>query len=72
MCFGVPGKVIEIKGGQAKLKLPDHEHWVDTGMIEDGVKVGDYLLTYQNMAINKVAPEEAEKTWTILNQVDPK
>jgi len=61
MCLGVPGKVIEVKGQKAKVKLPDHEHWLDTRLIEKGVKVGDYLLSYQEAAINKVSAKQAEE-----------
>jgi hydrogenase assembly chaperone HypC/HupF len=66
MCLGIPVKVIEVKDQQAKIKLPDHEHWIDIAMIDDGVKVGDYLLTYQNAAINKVKPKEAQEILTLL------
>ena len=61
MCLGIPGKVIEVKGKQAKIKQPDHEHWVDITMIDNGVKIGDYLLSYQNAAINKITKKEANE-----------
>lgn len=67
MCLGIPGKVIEIKGQKARLKLPDHEHWVGIGALGQKVKVGDYLLSYQDMAINKVTAQQAEETLKLLN-----
>lgn len=67
MCLGIPGKVIKIKGKLAKLKLPDHDQWVDTTMIESKVKIGDYLLTYQSVAINKVSLKQAKETIELLN-----
>jgi hydrogenase assembly chaperone HypC/HupF len=67
MCLGIPGKVVAIKGKKAKIKLPDHDHWVDATMIDNGVKIGDYLLTYQDVAINKVQPKQAKKTLRLLN-----
>ena len=67
MCLGIPGKVIQIKGQKAKLKLPDHEHWVDTTLIDEGVKLGDYLLTYQEAAINKVPSDQAKETLKLLS-----
>jgi hydrogenase assembly chaperone HypC/HupF len=68
MCLGIPGKVIKVKGKQAKVKLPDHEHWVDITMIEDDVKIGDYLLSYQNAAINQIRPKQAKEILRLLNE----
>ena len=53
-----------------KIKLPDHEHWVDITMIEEGVKIGDYLLSYQEAAINKISPHQAKEVFKLLKQTD--
>jgi hydrogenase assembly chaperone HypC/HupF len=66
MCVGIPGKVTRIKGKRAKIALPDHHHWVDTTMIEQRIKPGDYLLTYQNVAINRLTPAQAKETLKLL------
>lgn len=66
MCVGLPGKVIEIKGKEAKLKQGDHFHWVDISGI-DKVEIGDYLLTYQEAAINKVSASEAEEILKLMD-----
>lgn len=68
MCLGVPGKVIEIKGQRAKVKQPDHEHWIDTSMIDEKVGIGDYLLSYQEAAINKVSPSEAKEILSLIGE----
>jgi len=60
MCFATPGKVIKIKGKMATIKMPNHRHQVDISLLKN-VKVGDYLLVHQKMAINKIPRAEAEK-----------
>lgn len=67
MCLGVPQKVVQIKANQAKVQSLDHDHWIDLGLVED-VQVGDYLLSYQNAAINKIEPAEAEEILQLICQ----
>ncbi|MBN1263170.1 MAG: HypC/HybG/HupF family hydrogenase formation chaperone [Candidatus Pacebacteria bacterium] len=68
MCLGIPGRVIEIKENQAKVEQDGHSHWLDLGLITEKVEVGDFLLSYQQMAINKVAPREAQKTLKLFDK----
>lgn len=67
MCIGIPGKVILIKGKRAKIKQGDHSHWVDISTLKDGAKKGDYLLTYQEAAVNKILPNEAKEILKLMN-----
>ncbi|MFC1726980.1 HypC/HybG/HupF family hydrogenase formation chaperone [Patescibacteria group bacterium] len=64
--MATPGKVIQVKDKKAKIKQPDHEHWVDTSMIDSGVKLGDYVLTYQEAAINKISTKQAKEILTLI------
>lgn len=66
MCIGIPGKVLKIKGKKAKIKQGDHSHWVDISPIQEKVKIGDYLITYQTAAINKISKKEAKETLNLL------
>ena len=68
MCLAIPGKVIKIKGKTAQVKQADHCHWLDTSLIESSLKVGDYLLSYQNTAINKISVQEAKQILKLINQ----
>jgi len=60
MCFATPGKVIKIKGKIAFIEMPKHRHQVDISLLKN-VKIGDYLLVHQKMAINKIPKNEAQK-----------
>jgi len=35
-------------------------------LIEDKIKVGDYLIAYQQAAINKISAQEAEKVLSLI------
>ena len=65
MCIGIPAQVVEVKDQKAKVKQGDHSHWVDTCLLEE-IKVGDYLLTYQQAAINKISSGEAEEILSLM------
>lgn len=67
MCIGIPGKVILIKGGDAKIKQGGHFHWVDISSLGDEVKKGDYLITYQKTAINKISPKDAKEILKLMD-----
>lgn len=70
MCVGLPGKVILIKGKKAKIEQGDHFHWVDVSSVSEEIKIGDYLITYQGAAINKISAKEAKESLGILQSMD--
>ncbi len=67
MCINIPGKVILIKEENAKIKQRGHFHWVDISSLKDEVKKGDYLLTYQEAAINKISPKNAKEILRLMD-----
>jgi hydrogenase assembly chaperone HypC/HupF len=67
MCISIPGKVILIKGGNAKIKQGGHLHWVNISSLEDEIKKGDYLITYQKAAINKIPQKDAEEILRLMD-----
>lgn len=67
MCIGIPGKIVEIKGSQAKIKQGEHFHWVDISSLEEKLKKGDYLLTYQKAAVNKISAKTAKEVLSLMD-----
>ncbi len=67
MCVGIPQKVIEVNGRTAKVENDGHFHQLDTAALDEDVKVGDYLIAYQDAAINKISPEQAKEITELLN-----
>ena len=73
MCVGVPGKVIMIEGERAKIEMPasvageSHSHWIDISPLEEELKVGDYLIAYQDTAVNRVSAKDAEEILKLMD-----
>lgn len=67
MCIGIPGEVILIKGKRAKIRQENHYHWVDISSFEEKIKKGDYLISYQGVAINKISPAEVKEVLKIIS-----
>lgn len=68
MCLGIPGKVVSLKDKKAKVKQNNHYHWLDISLIEDKIKIGDYLIAYQEVAINKISSLEAKKILNLIKE----
>ena len=60
MCLAFPSKVIKVKGKWADVQSNDHKHRVNLSLLKN-VKVGDYLLIHDELAINKVPKTEAKR-----------
>jgi len=60
MCLATPSKVIKIENNQAVVQSGDHQHQVNLDLVKN-VKLGDYLLIHNEMALNKMPKTEAEK-----------
>ena len=47
--------------------MGDHSHWVDISALDQEVNQGDYLISYQNTAINKLSKQEAEESLKLFD-----
>ncbi len=61
MCLAIPAEVIEINGDNAQVSLGGIIKEISLALVED-VAVGDYVLLHVGYALNKISPEEAQKT----------
>ena len=68
MCLAVPMKVAEIVDSTAICEV-DGVRREASLMLLDDVAVGDYVLLHAGFAIEKVDPEEAEKTLEVFREV---
>lgn len=67
MCLAVPMKVVEIADGSAICEI-DGVRREGSLMMVDDVAVGDYVLLHAGFAIEKIDPEEAQKTLDIFRE----
>lgn len=67
MCLAIPAKVIEIEGDYAQVSLGGIKKEISLALVED-VSIGDYVLIHVGYALNKISPEEAQKTLELFAQ----
>jgi len=53
-------RIDKINGNKAVVDSGGHNHEVNIDLLKN-VKIGDYILVHGDMAINKVAEEDAKK-----------
>ena len=69
MCLAVPARVIEIgDDGTARVDVGGVRKEICLALV-DGVAVGDYVIVHVGYALNRLDPEEAEKTLDLFRQM---
>ena len=70
MCLGIPMKVIEVDGFNARCEAKGVEREVSLFMIQhEDVQPGDYVMIHVGYAIQKMTPQEARSAWEIFDQM---
>jgi hydrogenase expression/formation protein HypC len=67
MCLAVPAKVVAIDAATdfATVSLGGVSKQISLALVE-GVDLGDYVLIHVGYALNKISPEEAERTLELI------
>lgn len=69
MCLAIPAQVIELReGDDAVVDLAGVRKEISLALVED-VVVGDYVIVHVGYALNKLDPEEAEKTLALFAEM---
>ncbi len=69
MCLAIPARVVELPGDDvAIVDLGGVRKDVSLALVED-VALGDYLIIHVGFALNKLDPEEAEKTLALFAEM---
>lgn len=69
MCLAIPARVVEMPDeNTAIVDLGGVRKDVSLALIE-GVAVGDYVIVHVGFALNKLDPEEAEKTLALFAEM---
>jgi hydrogenase expression/formation protein HypC len=70
MCLGIPMKVVEIDGYNARCEAKGVERTVSLFMLQDEtIAVGDNLMIHVGYAIQKMTEEEARSAWEIYDEM---
>lgn len=69
MCLAVPAQITSIDGAldAATVSLGGVSKQVSLALVDDA-GVGDYVLVHVGYALNKISPDEADRTLRLLKQ----
>ena len=69
MCLAIPAQVVELReGDNAMVDLAGVRKEISLALVE-GVAVGDYVIVHVGYALNKLDPDEAEKTLKLFAEL---
>ncbi|MBK7661587.1 MAG: HypC/HybG/HupF family hydrogenase formation chaperone [Betaproteobacteria bacterium] len=70
MCLAIPAKVVELRDADlAVIDLGGVRKEISLALVED-VRPGDFVIVHVGYALQKVDPEEAEKTLALFAGLD--
>ncbi|MEW7976669.1 MAG: HypC/HybG/HupF family hydrogenase formation chaperone [Candidatus Sedimenticola endophacoides] len=67
MCLALPARVValDMDADMATVALGEVRKEISLALVE-GVAIGDYVLIHVGYALNKLSPEEAERTLALF------
>lgn len=69
MCLAVPARVVELReGDQAVVDLAGVRKEISLALVE-GIAVGDYVIVHVGYALNRLDPDEAERTLRLFAEL---
>lgn len=70
MCLAIPARVEQkMDNGMAIVETGGVRREISLALVDD-VQVGDYVIVHVGFALNRLDPEEAEKTLTLFAQIN--
>lgn len=68
MCLGIPAQVMELTESVAVVEVGGVRREVSVELVDD-VAAGDWVIIHAGFAIQKLDPEEAERTLTLFQEI---
>ena len=69
MCLGVPGRIVEIDDLAATVDFWGIRRQVRLDIVDEPVKVGDYVLNHAGFAIRRIPSEGIEETLALYEEL---
>ncbi|HBG04048.1 MAG: hydrogenase assembly protein HupF [Geobacteraceae bacterium GWC2_58_44] len=69
MCVGVPMQVISIEGDQAMTEVDGVKREASLMLLDQDVKVGDFVIIHAGFAISKLDQEDARETLALMREL---
>ena len=68
MCLGIPSKIISIKDLSAVIDVYGAQRNISIMLLENEVKIGDYVLVHAGFAIQKLQEDDAKETLKLFDE----
>jgi hydrogenase expression/formation protein HypC len=68
MCLGIPSKIISIEDSRATIDVYGAQRDISLMLLEDDVKIGDYVIVHAGFAIQKLREDVAKETLGYFNE----
>jgi hydrogenase expression/formation protein HypC len=68
MCLGIPSKIIRIEDSRAMIDVYGAQREISLLLIEEPLKLGDYVLVHAGFAIQKLQEDVAKETLKLFDQ----
>ena len=68
MCYTIPGKVVELKGGKAKVQYGDEMREADASLVD--VKPGEYVIVQAKFVVSTVPEKEAKEALALWDETE--
>ena len=70
MCLGVPMRIVEINGFQARCEARGIERQANLFLLQhENLQVGDMVMIHVGNAIQKMSEEEAQSAWELYDEM---
>jgi hydrogenase expression/formation protein HypC len=68
MCLAIPSKIISIEESRAIIDVYGAQRDISLMLLEDQVKIGDYVIVHAGFAIQKLQEDIAKETIGYFNE----
>jgi len=69
MCVGVPMQVTSIEGDQAMTEVDGVRREANLMLLDQEVRVGDFVIVHAGFAISKLDEEDARETLSMMREM---
>ncbi len=68
MCLAIPSKIIKIEDSRATVDVYGAQRDISLLVLQDDVKIGDYVIVHAGFAIQKLQEDVANETLGYFNE----
>jgi hydrogenase expression/formation protein HypC len=69
MCVGVPSKIVNIDDYMAIIDVEGAQREISLLLLNEDVKVGDYVIVHAGFAIQKIQEEDAKENLRLMKKM---